>query len=169
MTIQEAISAVRNCEIVCRGNRKRTQELITLLAECETMMTSEKREVAPPAANHSEELSAVKEELYGITSENVKYRNAVDALMVLNGELKLYVVKILGALLEFKQAVSVSPSLFKDYDVDEQRVLKAFRAMPNLMDVSPKLRDFLSSGIKEFEKKGGSSIEKEDSKTVRIA
>lgn len=166
MTIQEAISAVRNCEIVCRGSRYRSQELLALLSECEAKFTQEPREV-PPVNPHAEELSAVKEELYGITSENVKYRNAIDALMGFNGELKRYVVKLLETLGKFKRAVSVSPSLFKDYEVDTAKVLEAFRTMPNLAATSPQLREFLAKGVQEVEK-GDSEAKKEDSETVRI-
>lgn len=167
MTIQEAIVGVRNFEIVCRGNRSKTRELLDLLARCEALearRTSEVRQVA----DHSGELNAVKEELYGITSENVKYRNAIDTLTSLNGDLKRLVVKLIVALSKFKRAVSVSPSVFKDYEVDPEKVLEAFRSMPDMADVSPQLREFLSNGIKELEN-FESSVKKEDSETVHIS
>lgn len=167
MTIQEAIVGVRNFEIVCRGNRSKTQDLLDLLARCEALEargTIEVRQVA----DHSGELNAIKEELYGITSENVKYRNAVDALTSLNGDLKRYVVKLIVALSKFKRAVSVSPSVFRDYEVDPEKVLGAFRALPDMAAVSPQLREFLSNGIKELEN-GESSVKKADSETVHIS
>lgn len=167
MTIQEAIVGVRNFEIVCRGNRSKTRELLDLLARCEALEASRTSEVRQ-VADHSGELNAVKEELYGITSENVKYRNAIDTLTSLNGDLKRLVVKLIVALSKFKLAVSVSPSVFKDYEVDPEKVLEAFRSMPDMADVSPQLREFLSNGIKELEN-FESSVKKEDSETVHIS
>lgn len=165
MTIDEAIRKIQSREITSRGNdRKVLSELTALLNDCKNKEQQLALSVSSSRIEKNNEEAAVselKDELYGVESENTKYRRSIESLVKYNDTLVDLVLSLARPLEALKGSVSVSKSLFRNYDVNDELVVKAFGLIPDLSTIPESIKE-------KFKQKNNMQIKNKDNETVAI-